>query len=609
MSHKYRKAPRGLGVAGKDKSVLLFHQETDLRVDISSDGFNFSSYGEEPVIKRKNGKRENAKDCSDFRISKLDKNYLLVYRLKTKKETCLCGALSKDLVHWEKIGKFSEIKETGVVVPDYKCDGEFVLYFGKKSIRIAFSKDFKTWRILKKPLLRLSGELLREDSSAKMGNVIITDEGILLIYYLIKGKKKSAKYSIRAVLFDKKDPEEPLWWSDRIIWQQAESQEPINPIGVIKRDDKLISYWQAESGAIFALSHPYLKLLQQDLKQPLLSLIFKKFRENPILKPVAENAWESKLVLNPAAIYEEGKVHIIYRAVGDKNVSVFGYAASKDGIHIDERLKSPVYVFREPFETNSQAPNCRSSYISGGGSGGCEDPKLTRIGDRLYMTYVAWDGSSPPRVALTSIKIDDFLNRKWNWERPVSISPPGEMHKNWAIFPEKINGKYAVLHSLSPEILIDYVDSLEFDGNTHINSHYHPLGRKNCWDNYVRGVGPPPIKTEEGWLVLYHAMNNRDLGRYKLGAMILDLKTPTKTLCRSRAPLLEPDKLYENKGFKPGVVYACGAVVIDDRLFVYYGGADTVVCVAHTRLSLLLNQLKNQEHIQLETEVSDYDLN
>ena len=86
-------------------------------------------------------------------------------------------------------------------------------------------------------------------------------------------------------------------------------------------------------------------------------------------------------------------------------------------------------------------------------------------------------------------------------------------------------------------------------------------------------------------------MDKRDPNRYKLGAMILDASDPTKIARRCSFPILEPDARYENVGFKPGVIYACGATLIGRKLFVYYGGADTVVCVATTNLSELLSRL------------------
>jgi len=206
------------------------------------------------------------------------------------------------------------------------------------------------------------------------------------------------------------------------------------------------------------------------------------------------------------------------------------------------------------------------------------------------MTYTAFDYY--PRVALTSIDLKDFLEKRWDWKEPVFLSPPGEIHKNWVIFPETINGKYAVLHSITPEIRIDYFDDLDFDGFTFIPSSHAAPHRKKCWDSRVRGVGPPPIRTEDGWLVLYHAIDDLDPGRYKLGAIILDINDPKKELHRSARPILEPDERYENEGFKSGILYSCGAVVVDGTLFVYYGGADTVACVATADLKRFLTEIK-----------------
>jgi len=330
-----------------------------------------------------------------------------------------------------------------------------------------------------------------------------------------------------------------------------------------------------------------------------IQLSLDRFDGNPILKPDPKHPWETKAVFNPAAIYEGGKVHILYRAIGETDVSVLGYASSSDGLHIEERLDKQVYIPREPFEGVTMSQPCVSQtpgiYVSGGGGmGGCEDPRLTRIDDRVYITYVAYDGHSPPRVALSSINIDDFLNKKWNWKKPVLISPPYKVDKNACILPEKINGKYVIFHRIFPNILIDFVDNLEFDGKTRwLEGQYkipiRALG--SDWDSLKVGCGPPPIKTRDGWLLIYQAVCRRDESRYKMGAMLLDLKDPTRVLARSRNPILEPIAAYENEGWKAGVVYPCGAVVINDRLFVYYGGADTVVCVASAKLNNFLEQL------------------
>ena len=313
---------------------------------------------------------------------------------------------------------------------------------------------------------------------------------------------------------------------------------------------------------------------------------------NPILSPHELNDWETQATFNPAALAADGKVHLIYRAIGKDNVSVLGYAMTHDGIHVHERRADPAFFSRrKDDEPKVGAP---IDYLSGGGGdGGCEDPRLTVIDDVVYLLYTAFDGWNSIRIALSTIPLEDFLNRSWNWSEPVLISPPGEIHKNWSLFPEKINGKYAVLSNISPNIRVNYFDSLEdlkSEGQK-IRLEYTKVTRKKVWDTWVRGAGPPPLKTKKGWLILYHAMDASDPNRYKLGAMLLDLKDPTKVLYRSSAPILEPDECYENEGFKAGVVYSCGAVILDGKLYVYYGGADTVTCVAVADLKSFLDEL------------------
>jgi predicted GH43/DUF377 family glycosyl hydrolase len=329
-------------------------------------------------------------------------------------------------------------------------------------------------------------------------------------------------------------------------------------------------------------------------------LVLERFDGNPILTPNPVNWWETKAVFNPAAIYEGGKVHILYRAIGETDVSMLGYASSTDGLHIQERLDKPAYSPREPFEGVNPAyrqtsPQTPGIYISGGGGmGGCEDPRLTRIDDRVYITYVAYDGRNPPRVALSSIHVDDFLNKRWHWKKPVLISPPHIVDKNACILPEKINGKYVIFHRVYPNILIDFVDDLDFDGKTRwLTEQYEIPTRASSsdWDSHKVGAGPPPLKTKDGWLLIYQAVGKNDGYRYKIGAMLLDLKDPTKVMARSRKPILEPNAWYENEGSKAGVVYPCGAAIINGRLFVYYGGADMVVCVASVRLNGFLEEL------------------
>jgi len=110
----------------------------------------------------------------------------------------------------------------------------------------------------------------------------------------------------------------------------------------------------------------------------------------------------------------------------------------------------------------------------------------------------------------------------------------------------------------------------------------------------TRSAAAPPLKTSDGWLLFYHAMDKEDPGRYKVGALLLDLKDPTKVLYRSEYPLLQPDEWYEND-WKPGIIYASGAVIKDGTLFIYYGGGDKHIAVASVNLKEFIHKLKNKE--------------
>lgn len=323
-------------------------------------------------------------------------------------------------------------------------------------------------------------------------------------------------------------------------------------------------------------------------KFPISPLVFIKAKKNPIITPKTENGWEAWQTFNPGVVLLENKVHFLYRAIGEDGISRFGYAVSSDGFTIDERLPYPVYEHK----TGERMFNIYS-YFSGGSWGGSEDPRLVRIEeeDILYMTYTACDNGL--RVGLSSIKVNDFLNKKWKWKQPALISPSGEIHKNWLIFPEKIDGKYAILHSIKPTIQIEYVDSLEFDENNYINSFHGGGPQKGCWDKWLRGAGSPPLKTRDGWLLFYHAVDG-DFSKYKVGAMLLNLRDPTKILYRSKEPILVPEEHYEYNGYKPGVVYVSGAVVKDETLLIYYGCSDSYVSVAYANLNKFLEALKKE---------------
>lgn len=233
------------------------------------------------------------------------------------------------------------------------------------------------------------------------------------------------------------------------------------------------------------------------------------------------------------------------------------------------------------------------SYFSGGGWGGVEDPRLTSINDTIFMLYVAMY-SGLPQLAITSIGKSDFLDRKWNWQEPKNISPPGVIIKSGVLFPEKIKGKYAIFYRIFPNIWIDFVDDLDFRGGKYLNGKPCIKIRKNSWDSRKIGAGTPPIKTKYGWLLIYYGVDERDALKYKIGAMLLDLEDPCKVLARPAEPILEPNEWYENRGHKPGIAYPCGAVVKEGELLIYYGGADSVVAVASADFNEFLEALKKE---------------
>ncbi len=266
--------------------------------------------------------------------------------------------------------------------------------------------------------------------------------------------------------------------------------------------------------------------------------------------------------------------------MGSDNTSVLGHAESKDGLSISDRCETPVYIPRMDFESKKNP----------GGNSGCEDPRIVRIGNMLYMCYTAYDGINQPRVALTTITLKNFLDHNFLWSEPILISPPGIVDKDAALFPEKIKDKYVFVHRIQNSIVLDFVDDLKFSDNWLRSVAFIPP-HGDSWDSEKIGLCVPPIKTPDGWLLLYHGVS-KSSHEYRVGAMLLDLLDPSVVLSRSPWPILEPELPWERNGIVHNVVFPCGAALCDDTLFVYYGGADTVIGVATISFSLLLNHLR-----------------
>lgn len=300
--------------------------------------------------------------------------------------------------------------------------------------------------------------------------------------------------------------------------------------------------------------------------------------DRPILEPIEEHDWESRYVLNAGAVRIDGTIYILYRAFGKDEVSRIGLAWTRDGIHIDGRLDEPVYFPRDPSE-----------------SAGTEDPRITMIGDRLYMLYTAWD-RKVPQIAMASIPVEAFVGRRFEEWKRHGLAFPGLPNKDAVLYPETFNGRYVVYHRIDPDMWISYLDDLSCPWPR--TGHKILTGPRAgmMWDGIKVGAGAQPIKTRYGWLNIYHGVDYERT--YRLGVLFMDLKDPSNILYQSPNAILEPKMAYEIGGaggkdyWVPRVVFTCGAVPaadkgvvdLDDEILVYYGAADTAIGVARGRL-------------------------
>ncbi len=595
------KAPVGVFEdSGKINLILkTLAKNTQFELESSTNGLTFKTSNTQVKFQNKILKEQ---EIDSIRISVWEDRYLACYLQKTGSAKTLYSAISSDKKTFENINSIDHITEAGSIVPNYKIQNNYVLYFGGDYLQLAYSKNLKDWEVIDNKL-HSEPKGFFSNLSLIVANAVLVHQGILILYFENRSAQNFSHYVLKGLLCDIRNPTQVLEKFDDPIWETSEDwvKYKITPVGVVKLENKLLSYWKLAGLGLFVITHPFVDTVTKTW-QNVPFVIIKKLKQNPLIAPLVSNFWESKATFNPAAVHEKNRVHIIYRAIGEDDVSVLGYASSSDGIHFDDRNPEPIYVPRESFEISGQyrAKSRYSPYMSGGGGhGGIEDPRITKIDNKFYMTYVAYNGASHPRIALTSIDEVDFNSKNWSFTKPVLISKPNEVDKNASILGEKVNGKYVIFHRVYPDILIDFVDSLEFDGNLFLKGEFKIEARPDFWDSRKIGVGPPPIKTDDGWLVIYQAVGNKDQGKYKMGAMLLSLTDPTKVLYRTREPILEPDKWYENDGFKAGVAYPCGAVVLGNKLYVYYGGSDSYVCGATCDIEKLIKEIKLNHPIRL----------
>lgn len=414
-----------------------------------------------------------------------------------------------------------------------------------------------------------------------------TDRGWLVIYcHAQRYGRSDVVLGVEALLLDLENPrliigrtKGPFMVPESYYEEVGQVPHIIFPSGALIKGDKLEIYYGATDTHVAMATVPLDNLLKSIDGNEKKAVV--RYPGNPIIAPRPGFLWEADGTINPAAINIDDKTCILYRAVAHGNISTFGYAESKDGLSVDFRSDKPVYFPRENFEMRRDG---------GSNNFGVEDPRLMQIGDKIYMTYTGYDGITP-RVVVTWISVKDFAARKWSaWVRPQVISPEGIPNKDSAILPEPVNGRYLVFHRVHESVCADFVASLDFTRERITQCIEIISPRKGMWDGGKVGISAPPIKTKNGWLLLYHGVSWSTT--YRVGAVLLDLKDPTIVRARTAIPLFEPQEEYEHKGVVPNVVFPCGLTVRGNTAYMYYGGGDLVTGVATMKIAKILEMLE-----------------
>jgi predicted GH43/DUF377 family glycosyl hydrolase len=322
--------------------------------------------------------------------------------------------------------------------------------------------------------------------------------------------------------------------------------------------------------------------------------------------------FENEGVLNPAAIREGDFVHLFYRAVRLGNHSSIGYCLLKGPLTVDDRHYKP--LLSPEFDYESQ---------------GMEDPRIVKIENTYYLTYTAFDGVNALGCLATSTDLVHFEKKgiivpqiSYEEFNKLSDTNPSMYYKyfrynqhegvlekkgvpvlvwdkNVIFFPRKINGKFCFMHRIRPEIqivvAIESLDQLteDFWHNYFLNfNDFVVLSPKYEHEVSYIGGGCPPIETEFGWLLIYHAVKDSLKGYvYSACAALLDLKNPQIEIARLPYALFKPEYVWELKGEVNNVCFPTGAVVFDDVLYIYYGAADERIATASISMPELLKEL------------------
>lgn len=333
-------------------------------------------------------------------------------------------------------------------------------------------------------------------------------------------------------------------------------------------------------------------------------------REGIILKKTSLG-FERCGVMNPAVISNENGIHMFYRAISAENDSTIGYCKLSDPLTVEYRMEVPLLYPQEEYESQ-----------------GIEDPRLVKIGATYYLTYTAYNGTNAlGALAISSdlltfeklgiiapkITYHEFqklaaaknnINEKYTRFNEQSLKnkvlPETVLiwDKNLIFFPEKIHGKLYFMHRVKPDIQIACIEKIEdltkvFWQHYFLNLDKHiMLSAKYAHEVSYIGGGCPPIRTEHGWLIVYHGVYDTIEGYiYTACVALFDLNDPQKEIARLPYPLFAPETPWEKKGNVNNVCFPTACLVFNGILYIYYGAADEQIAVVSLPLSQLTDEL------------------
>lgn len=311
------------------------------------------------------------------------------------------------------------------------------------------------------------------------------------------------------------------------------------------------------------------------IEQPL----FERDPKNPIIT-AQDLPYPANSVFNAGAVDLGDEVLLLLRVEDRRGISHLTVARSRDGVG-GWRVDTAPTILPDPDSYPEEV-------------WGIEDPRITRMeggaeDSPVYLiAYTAYSHGGP---LVSLMRTHDFCN----FERLGAILPPED--KDAAVFPVRFGGRYAIIHRPAPtmarigsHIWISFSPDLRHWGDHRILLRARAGG---WWDADKVGLSPPPLRTDEGWLIMYHGVRQTAAGAiYRQGLALLDLEDPRRVLRRSDEWVLSPEAPYERSGDVPDVVFPCGWVLRGEEILLYYGAADTCLCLARGNLRYILDWLK-----------------